>query len=92
MQSGKRILIYRLGSLGYTIASLPCVAVFSACGLPRQWYPRDNHNKIIYHKLIARAAALMSVSYRKKCILSITADEVYDAVMESLNLRLNIPN
>ena len=70
MQSGKRILIYRLGSLGDPIAVLP-----------------------LFNKIADTfPGADITLLKKKKCILSITVDEVHDAVMETLNLRLNTPD
>ncbi len=63
----------------------PCAAVFSARHFPRQWYPRGNFNKIIYHKTDCAGCGLdVCVVQQKKCILSVTADEVIGAVMEIL--------
>lgn len=66
----------------------PCVSIFSARGLPRQWYPRGRNNKILYHKTDCAGCGLdVCIAQQKKCILSITTNEVYDAVMEVLNLN-----
>lgn len=61
----------------------PCVAIFSARTSPRRWYPRGNHNKILYHQTDCAGCGLeVCIKQRKKCILSITVDEVQQAVME----------
>lgn len=66
----------------------PCVSIFSARGLPRQWYPRGHSNKILYHKTDCAGCGLdVCIVQQKKCILSITIDEVYDAVTAVLNLN-----
>jgi heptosyltransferase-3 len=63
----------------------PCVSIFSARNLPRQWYPRGDHNKIIYHKTDCAGCGIdVCIVQQKKCILSITVDEVHQAVMEIL--------
>lgn len=63
----------------------PCAAVFSARHFPRQWYPRGDFNKIIYHKTDCAGCGLdVCVVQQKKCILSVTANEVIAAVMEIL--------
>ncbi|WP_374951918.1 glycosyltransferase family 9 protein [Mucilaginibacter sp.] len=65
---------------------VPIVAIYSARNFPRQWYPRDNGNKIIYHKTDCAGCGLeMCIVQKKKCILSITVDEVIGAVAETLN-------
>jgi ADP-heptose:LPS heptosyltransferase len=63
----------------------PCVAVFAARNIPRQWYPRGLNNKIIYHKTDCAGCGLeICIDQRKKCILSISVDEVKDAVLNSV--------
>ena len=63
----------------------PCVAVFSAQNLPRQWYPRGNRNTILYHRTDCAGCRLNTcIEQKKKCILSITVDEVEQAVMHLL--------
>ena len=67
---------------------IPCVAIFSARVLPRQWYPRGNFNKIIYHKTDCAGCRLeVCIEQRKKCILSISVAEVQQAVLEIVNNR-----
>ena len=64
----------------------PCVAVFSARGVPHQWYPRGESNRIIYHKPECAGCGLqICVEQKKKCILSITVNEVQQAVMDVVN-------
>jgi ADP-heptose:LPS heptosyltransferase len=66
----------------------PCVAIFSARNFPRQWFPRGNFNKIIYHGTDCAGCLLeLCIEEKKKCILSITVDEVQSAVMD---LVLNV--
>nr|WP_294941970.1 glycosyltransferase family 9 protein [uncultured Mucilaginibacter sp.] len=63
----------------------PCTAIFSARHFPRQWYPRGSFNNIIYHKTDCAGCELdVCIAQQKKCILSITVDEVVNAVMEVL--------
>jgi heptosyltransferase-3 len=65
---------------------VPIVAIYSARNFPGQWYPRDNFNKIIYHKTDCAGCGLeVCIVQQKKCILSITVDEVLNAVTETLN-------
>lgn len=71
----------------------PCVSVFSARSLPRQWYPRGNFNKIIYHQTDCAGCGIdVCIVEQKKCILSITVDEVHGAVMEVLGFKGAITN
>jgi ADP-heptose:LPS heptosyltransferase len=66
----------------------PCVAIFSARNLPGQWFPARPGHSIIYHKTDCFGCMLeRCVAERKRCILSITVDEVFDAAMESLRSR-----
>ena len=66
----------------------PCVAIFSARNLPGQWYPARLGHTVLYHKTDCFGCELETcVAERKRCILSITVDEVFDAVMESLRSR-----
>lgn len=64
----------------------PCVAIYSARNFPRQWFPRGDDNKIIYHKTDCAGCRLeVCIVQQKKCILSITVDEVYNTILERLN-------
>lgn len=66
----------------------PCVAIFSARNLPGQWFPARPGHTVVYHKTDCFGCMLETcVAERKRCILSITVDEVFDAVMESLRSR-----
>ncbi|RKR82258.1 ADP-heptose:LPS heptosyltransferase [Mucilaginibacter gracilis] len=65
---------------------IPCVAIFAARNLPRQWYPRGNKNRIIYHKTDCAGCGLeICIIQKKKCILSITIDEVHDEIVNLIN-------
>ncbi|AMR34070.1 hypothetical protein A0256_22785 [Mucilaginibacter sp. PAMC 26640] len=69
----------------------PCAAVFSARHFPRQWYPRGNFNKIIYHKTDCAGCNLdICIKEKKKCILSISPVEVKMAVLELLDKNSNV--
>lgn len=66
----------------------PCVAIFSARNLPGQWFPARPGHAVIYHKTDCFGCMLETcVAEQKRCILSITVDEVFEAVMESLPRR-----
>lgn len=64
----------------------PCVAIYSARNLPGQWFPRGDFNKLIYHRVECAGCLLEEcIEQQKKCILSITVDEVRAAVAEIIN-------
>lgn len=61
---------------------VPCVGIFAARNLPRQWYPRGATNQIIYHHVDCAGCNLDTcIAQQKRCILSITVEEVQQAVM-----------
>lgn len=60
----------------------PCVAVFSARNLPGVWFPYGKQHRVIYHSVACRNCRLdVCEKFHKKCIASISVDEVFDAVM-----------
>lgn len=60
---------------------VPCVCVFAAQDLPGIWYPPGNRNQILYHQTECFGCLLETcMEMQKKCILSITVDEVEHAV------------
>jgi len=70
-----------LAALGMT----PCVAVFSARNRPGQWFPHGSNHRVLYHKTECFGCGLTScLEKAKKCILSITVDEVFDAIAATL--------
>jgi heptosyltransferase-3 len=63
----------------------PCVAIFSARNLPGQWFPARPGHSVIYHKTDCFGCMLETcVAERKRCIMSITVNEVFRAVMSAL--------
>jgi ADP-heptose:LPS heptosyltransferase len=63
----------------------PCVAIFSAKNPPGEWFPRGAGHRVLYHKTECFGCRLTECHlHQKKCILSITVDEVYDAVKSQL--------
>lgn len=59
----------------------PCVAIFSARNFPGRWFPRgDNHSVIYYRTPCAGCGLEFCTQQKKKCITSITVDEVLSAV------------
>ena len=65
----------------------PCVAVFSARVHPGVWYPRGEGHQAIYHRTeCANCKLFVCTTQNKKCILSITIDEVVQAVGKVLSV------
>jgi len=64
----------------------PCVAIFAARNIPRQWFPYGPHHRILYHRVECAGCGLETcIEQQKKCILSITPDEVLAAIHSSMN-------
>jgi lipopolysaccharide heptosyltransferase III len=62
---------------------LPCVAIFSAHNKPGPWYPYGVGNRVIYHQVPCFDCGLEKcIRYAKRCIASITIDEVLQAATE----------
>lgn len=62
-------------------AGVPCVIAFAARGLPGVWYPAGSQHRIIYHKVDCFGCNLETcIKQGRKCLTSITADEMADAV------------
>ena len=60
---------------------VPCVCVFAAQELPGVWYPPGDHNEVIYHQPECFGCRLETcIEMQKKCILSITVEEVEQAI------------
>ena len=58
-----------------------CVCVFSARGLAGKWFPPGNGNFVIYHEPECHGCGLETcITMQKKCIRSVTVDEVEQAV------------
>lgn len=59
----------------------PCVAIFSARGKPRVWFPHGSEHRVLYHPVNCWGCGLETcIVERKKCILSITVEEVLTQV------------
>jgi len=65
---------------------LPCVAIFSAQDKPGIWFPYGKQHQIIYHQTDCFGCMLeVCEIYKKKCIRSITVDEVLNATKALLS-------
>jgi ADP-heptose:LPS heptosyltransferase len=63
----------------------PCVAVFAARNIPRQWFPYGPQHRILYHRVECAGCGLETcIEQQKKCILSITVNEVLAAIHSAL--------
>jgi ADP-heptose:LPS heptosyltransferase len=59
----------------------PCVSIFSARNRPGIWFPYGDKHEVIYHKTDCFDCGLeVCIIEKKKCILSISVDEVVAAV------------
>lgn len=62
-----------------------CVAVFAARNIPRVWFPYGPRHRVIYHAVECMGCGLETcILERKRCLLSITPEEVLAAVVEVL--------
>jgi heptosyltransferase III len=60
---------------------VPCVCVFSARDLPGVWFPPGSHNAIVHHQPECAGCGLETcIVMEKKCIRSVTVDEMEQAV------------
>ena len=63
----------------------PGVAIFAARNPPRQWFPLGSNHVVLYHQMDCYGCNLSDcIVQAKKCILSITVDEVMDAIGRQL--------
>ena len=59
----------------------PCVAIFAARNIPRVWFPYGRQHRVLYHPVDCAGCELETcIVQRKKCLTSITVDEVLIAV------------
>lgn len=55
----------------------PCVAIFAARNKPRVWFPYGPQHRVLYHKTECWGCGLETcIVERKRCLTSITVDEV----------------
>jgi heptosyltransferase-3 len=59
----------------------PCVAIFAARNKPRVWFPYGKQHRVLYHQTDCWGCGLETcIIERKKCLTSITVDEVVTQV------------
>jgi ADP-heptose:LPS heptosyltransferase len=72
-------------------AGVPCVIAFSAHGLPGVWYPVGRQHQIIYHQPECFGCGLETcIVMEKKCLRSITVDEMEQAVGRVLGRAVKV--
>jgi len=72
-------------------AGTPCVAIFSARNLPGQWFPARPGHTVIYHKTDCFGCGLETcIAEKKRCITSISVDEVSTSVLRLLRKSQNL--
>jgi ADP-heptose:LPS heptosyltransferase len=65
----------------------PCVAIFAARNIPRQWFPFGKQHRVVYHRVECWGCGLETcIEQQKKCLMSITVDEVMEKVREVLGV------
>ena len=70
---------------------VPCVAIFSARNKPGVWFPAGSGHQVIYHQIDCYGCGLDQCDkYKKKCIMTISVDEVFEAVCRNLDGRSNL--
>lgn len=63
----------------------PCVAIFAARNIPRQWFPFGSQHRVVYHRVECWGCGLETcIEQQKKCLMSITVDEVMEVVASRL--------
>jgi ADP-heptose:LPS heptosyltransferase len=64
----------------------PCVAVFSSRNIPRVWFPYGDNHQVLYHYVDCGGCKLETcIEQKKKCIMSITVEEVLAATVAILS-------
>jgi ADP-heptose:LPS heptosyltransferase len=64
----------------------PCIALFAARNVPRQWFPFGANHRVLYHPVDCMGCGLETcIEQRKKCLLSITVEEVMVEIRAALH-------
>lgn len=59
----------------------PCIAIFAARNKPRVWFPYGENHRVLYHKTECWGCGLETcIVEKKRCLTSITVDEVVEQV------------
>jgi ADP-heptose:LPS heptosyltransferase len=68
----------------------PCVAIFSGRNPPGQWFPLGEGHEVLYRRVECTGCGLDDcIAEQKRCIRSITIDEVASAVLRQLERSRN---
>ncbi len=66
----------------------PCVAIYGARNLPGIWFPFGDAHRVLYRNVECAGCQLVTcLVEKKKCILSITVDEVFEEVVNALSTK-----
>jgi ADP-heptose:LPS heptosyltransferase len=66
----------------------PVVAIFAARNIPRQWFPFGDRHQVVYHRVECWGCGLETcIEQQKKCLMSITVEEVMAAVRRGVGNR-----
>ena len=64
----------------------PCVVLFAARNIPRVWFPHGSRHRVLYHAVDCMGCGLETcLIERKKCLTSITVEEVAAEVRAALS-------
>jgi ADP-heptose:LPS heptosyltransferase len=68
----------------------PCVAIFAARNIPRQWFPYGRQHRVLYHPVTCAGCGLETcVVERKRCLTSISVDEALEVVSAMMDGRMD---
>lgn len=68
----------------------PCIAIFAARNIPRVWFPYGSAHRVLYHTVECAGCGLETcIVERRKCLMSITVDEVVAEVQAVLAVHPN---
>jgi len=71
------------------IVQTPVVAIFSARNMPGIWFPQGSQHSVIYHRVDCAGCGLETCTLQKKrCLTSVTVDEVLTQVKTILPPKL----
>ncbi len=67
-------------------AGVPCAIAFAARTMPGIWYPAGRGNRVVYHRVDCMGCNIETcIEQKKKCLTSITVDEMLAAALEALS-------
>lgn len=70
----------------------PCVAIFAARNKPAVWFPYGQQHRVVYHQTDCWGCGLETcIEQKKKCLTSITVEEVLEQVRAQLDTLVPFP-